>query len=158
VRRGLLAKQRNRGVYVRELSGEDLREVYEVREAIEVEIVRILAGRRIVPEAARELTERVATLTTRSPRAEVVALDLGFHRALVEATGNGRLARVHEELSSEIQLCLAQLVKGYTSPKQIAAEHTRLLDHLEHGRSQAAERAVREDFAKTREWLISHAS
>jgi DNA-binding GntR family transcriptional regulator len=157
VRRGLLAKQRNRGVYVRELSADDLREVYEVREAVEVEIVRILAGRRLVPDAARELTAEVEHLTTRSPRADVVALDLGFHTALVEATGNARLARVHEDLSSEILLCLAQLVKGYTSPKQIAAEHRRLLELIERGRTQAAERAVRDDFEHTREWLIAHA-
>jgi DNA-binding GntR family transcriptional regulator len=144
-------------VFVRELSAVDLREVYEVREAIEVETVRILAGRRIVPDEARALIEAVERLTSRSPRVEVVALDLGFHRALVEATGNSRLARVHEELSSEIQLCLAQLVKGYVTPKQIAAEHTRLVEWIERGRSQAAERAIRDDFQRTREWLIAHA-
>jgi len=157
VRRGVLGKERNRGVFVRALSADDLREVYEVREAIEVETVRILAGRRLVPETARELAEEVATLTSRAPRADVVALDLAFHRALVQATGNRRLARVHEELSSEIQLCLAQLVQGYTNPKQIAFEHVQLLDRIERGRTQAAERAIREDFEQTREWLISHA-
>lgn len=155
-RRGLLVKQRNRGVWVRALTGDDLREIYEVREAIEVETVRILAGRRTVPPKARELTEEIQGLTTRSPRADVIVRDLGFHRALVDATGNGRLARVHEELSSEIQLCLAQLVNGYTSPKQIAAEHTRLLESIERGRVQAGERAVREDFERTRDWLIAH--
>ena len=157
VRRGLLVKQRNRGVWVRELTPDDLREIYELREAIEVETVRILAGRRTVPADARRLTDEVQALTTRSPRAEVVARDLGFHRALVESTGNSRLLRVHEDLGSEIQLCLAQLVNGYTSPRQIAAEHTRLLESIERGRTQAGERAVRDDFARTREWLIAHA-
>jgi DNA-binding GntR family transcriptional regulator len=157
VRRGLLVKQRNRGVSVRELTPDDLREIYELREAIEVETVRILAGRRTVPEEAQRLTEEVQGLTTRSPRAEVIERDLGFHRALVEATGNSRLLRVHEELGSEILLCLAQLVDGYTSPKQIATEHTRLLESIQRGRTQAGERAVRDDFARTRDWLIAHA-
>jgi DNA-binding GntR family transcriptional regulator len=157
VRRGLLVKQRNRGVSVRELTPDDLREIYELREAIEVETVRILAGRRTVPDDARRLTEEVQALTTRSPRAEVIARDLGFHRALVEATGNARLLRVHEELGSEILLCLAQLVNGYASPKQIATEHTRLLESIERGRTQAGERAVRDDFERTRDWLIAHA-
>jgi DNA-binding GntR family transcriptional regulator len=157
VRRGLLIKQRNRGVSVRALTPEDLREIYELREAIEVETVRILAGRRLVPDEARTLTEEVQALTARSPRTEVIARDLGFHRALVEATGNSRLLRVHEELGSEILLCLAQLVNGYTSPKQIATEHARLLESIERGRTQAGERAVRDDFERTREWLIAHA-
>jgi DNA-binding GntR family transcriptional regulator len=157
VRRGLLVKERNRGVSVRELTANDLREVYEVREAIEVEAVRILAGRRIVPEAARELTAELESLTSRSPRTEVIAADLGFHRALVEGTENARLVRVHRDLSAEIRLCLAQLVKGYASPKEIAAEHALLLAPVERGRMQAAERAVRDHFARARDWLIQHA-
>ena len=157
VRRGLLVKQRNRGVSVRELMPDDLREIYELREAIEVETVRILAGRRTVPDDAHRLTEEIQALTARAPRAEVIERDLGFHRALVAATGNGRLLRVHEELGSEILLCLAQLVNGYASPKQIATEHTRLLEAIERGRTQAGERAIRDDFARTRDWLIAHA-
>jgi hypothetical protein len=32
-----------------------------------------------------------------------------------------------------------------------------LLERIERGRTQAAERAIREDFAQTREWLIARA-
>jgi DNA-binding GntR family transcriptional regulator len=157
VRRGLLDKQRKRGVSVRQLTADDLREIYELREAIEVETVRILAGRRLVPDEARELTEALKGLTTRSPRPEVIATDLGFHRALVEGTGNSRLARVHQDLGAEIQLSLAQLVKGYASPKEVATEHERLLEPIERGRPQAAERAIRDHFARAVDWLVAHA-
>ena len=157
VHRGLLAKQRNRGVSVRELTADDLREIYEVREAIEVESVRILAGRRLVPEQAEVMTADLRTLTTRTPRPDVIAADLGFHRALVEGTGNARLARVHHDLGAEIQLCLAQLVRGYASPREIAAEHQRLLEPIARGRAQAAERAIRDHFSRALEWLVAHA-
>jgi hypothetical protein len=40
------------------------------------------------------------------------------------------------------KLSIAQLVKGYASPKEIAAEHARLLEPIERGRVQAAERAI----------------
>jgi DNA-binding GntR family transcriptional regulator len=157
-RRGLLAKQRNRGVSVRQLTADDLREIYEVREGIETVTVRILAGRRLVPDEARAMTTKLKTLTTRSPRADVVAADLAFHRSLVEATGNERLMRVHKELGAEIQLSLAQLVKGYASPKQLAEEHARLLEPIERGRPQDAERVIREHFETARDWLIQHAA
>jgi DNA-binding GntR family transcriptional regulator len=156
VRRGLLDKQRNRGVSVRQLTADDLREIYELREAIEVEAVRILAGRRILPETAQQMTDELGALTTRSPRAEVIARDLGFHRALVEGADNSRLLRVHHELGAEIQLCLAQLVNGYASPKELAIEHALLLEPIERGRPQAAERAIRDHFARARDWLIAH--
>jgi DNA-binding GntR family transcriptional regulator len=40
---------------------------------------------------------------------EVVRTDTEFHRALVAAAGNSRLARAHGELPSEIALCITQI-------------------------------------------------
>jgi DNA-binding GntR family transcriptional regulator len=157
VRRGLLGKERNRGVFVRQLTADDLREIYELREALEVEVVRILAGRRIVPDEARAATEKMNTLSARSRRVEVIEADLAFHRALVAATGNSRLVRVHRELGAEMRLCLAQLVKGYASPKELSVEHAMLLEPIARGRPVAAERAIREHFFTARDWLIEHA-
>jgi DNA-binding transcriptional regulator YhcF (GntR family) len=58
VRRGVLDKARNRGVFVREFTPQDVTEIYEVRTALEVQAFRMLAARRTVPPAAREATER----------------------------------------------------------------------------------------------------
>jgi DNA-binding GntR family transcriptional regulator len=157
VRRGLLGKERNRGVFVRQLTADDLREIYELREALEVEAVRILAGRRIVPDAAKAATNDLKRMSTRSPRWEVIEADLAFHRALVAATENTRLIRVHRDLGAEIRLCLAQLVKGYASPKELAVQHARLLEPIERGRPQAAERAIRDHFFTALDWLVEHA-
>ena len=156
-RRGLLAKERNRGVSVRRLTAEDLREIYEVREAIEVETVRILTGRRIVPDEARERIAELKRMNTKTPRADVVAADLGFHRALVEATGNTRLVRVHEDLGAEIQLWQAQLTRGYSSPKQTAAEHEELLELIGNGSLQASAKAIRDHLEGALDWLVAHA-
>lgn len=156
VRRGLLGKERNRGVFVPQLTANDLREIYEVREALEVEAVRILAGRRIIPDDALAAIARLKTMSTRTPRVEVIEADLAFHRALVAGTGNDRLVRVHHELGAEIRLCLAQLIKGYASPKEIASEHEHLLEPIAAGRQQGAERAVREHFFTALDWLVEH--
>jgi DNA-binding FadR family transcriptional regulator len=88
---------------------------------------------------------------------QVIEADLAFHRALVAATGNARLTRVHRELGAEIRLLLAQLVKGYASPQDLAADHARLLEPIRRGRPQAAERAIREHFFTALDWLLEHA-
>jgi DNA-binding GntR family transcriptional regulator len=157
VRRGLLGKERNRGVFVRRLTAEDLTEIYELREALEVETVRILAGRRLVPGEAMEEIDKLKHLTARSPRLEVIEADLGFHRVLIAATGNSRLARVHRDLESEIRLWLSQLVKGYASPRQLATEHAALLDAIGQGRTPDAERLIREHFSLALDWLVERA-
>ena len=109
--RGLLVKSRNRGVFVRVLTGRDLAEVYELRTAIEVQAGRALAARRSVPEAARRALEAERRLTDGSARRDLVEADLAFHRAIVEGAGNGRLTAVHHDIAAEILLSLAQLME-----------------------------------------------
>jgi DNA-binding GntR family transcriptional regulator len=156
VRCGLLQRARNRGVFVRRFTEQDLAEIYELRTALEAQAFRTLASRKTVPEAAREAMGRYRTLNSRSPRRLVVEADLAFHRAIVLATGNARLARVHEDLQAEIELCLAQLVQGYATVPQLVAQHAGLLKSIESGRPSSAEAAIREHLENATVWLIEH--
>jgi DNA-binding GntR family transcriptional regulator len=134
VRRGLLERARNRGVFVREFTHQDLAEIYEVRTALEAQAFRTLAARRSVPDAAREAIVRCRALNSRSPRRLVVEADLAFHRAIVVETGNARMARAYAQLQNEIELCLAQLAHTYASARELAAQHADLLKAIESGR------------------------
>jgi len=156
VRRGLLQRARNRGVFVRQFTPQDMAEIYELRTALEAQAFRTLAARRSVPEAAREAIARYRTLNSRSPRRLVVEADLAFHRAIVVATGNSRLARVHEDLQAEIELCLAQLAHSYATVRELAAQHGELLEAVESGRPAKAEAAIREHLENATAWLIEH--
>jgi DNA-binding GntR family transcriptional regulator len=153
VRRGLLERARNRGVSVRALDGRDLAEVYEVRTALEVQAVRTLAGKRAVPEAARQALERLESLPGDAPWRLVVGADFDFHGALVTSAGNACLERTHGALKGEILLGLAQLGRGYASVRTLAAEHRGLLRAIEAGRPAAAEREMRKHLEGAAAWL-----
>lgn len=153
VRRGLLTRMRNRGVSVPILTGAELSEIYELRAALETEAFRTLAARGEVPPAALDALARLARLGARAPWRLVVAADFDFHGAIVEAAGNRRLKRVHDELQTEILLCLAQLGAGYASPRELAEEHRELLAQLETRKPAAAERAIRSHFERALSWL-----
>jgi DNA-binding GntR family transcriptional regulator len=155
VRRRLLERARNRGVFVRALTVRDLSEIYELRTALEVQAFRALAVRRVVPDAARDAVDRLRTLDSGSPWRLVVESDLAFHRAIVLGAGNARLARAHEDLQSEILLCLAQLVHGYAGVQQLTAEHTELLGTIERGRPAAAAAAIRDHLERATAWLMA---
>ena len=156
VRRGLLQRARNRGVFVRQFTQQDMAQIYELRTALEVQAFRTLAARRTVPAAAREAIARYRTLNSRSPRRLVVEADLAFHRAIVVATGNPRLVRVHEDLQAEIELCLAQLAQSYAKVRELAAQHGELLEAIESGRPAKAEDAIRGHLENATAWLIEH--
>ncbi len=158
VRRGLLVKSRNRGVFVRGLTAHDLAEIYELRTALEVQAARMLAVRRLVPEAARTALFQHQRLGRLSSQRVVVEADLAFHRALVIGTGNARLIRAYKNLEIEILLCLAQLVQGYATVGQLAGEHGALLEAIEGGQPAAAETVIRHHLESATSWLVERAS
>jgi len=158
VRRGLLVKSRNRGVFVRALTAHDLGEIYELRTALEVQASRMLAERALVPDAARSALALHHRLGPRSSQRAVVEADLAFHRALINGTGNARLMRAHRHLEIEILLCLAQLVRGYATVGQLAGEHEALLEAIEGGRAETSEAVTRQHLENATTWLIEHAS
>jgi DNA-binding GntR family transcriptional regulator len=157
VRRGLVTKARNRGVFVRALTAKDLGEIYELRTAIEVQAARTLAARHFVPEAARRALARHHGLGERASQRMIVEADLAFHRAVVVGTGNARLIHAHEALGGEILLCLTQLVQGYAAVGQLAGEHAELLAAIERGKPAAAEAAIRHHLEAATTWLVEHA-
>jgi DNA-binding GntR family transcriptional regulator len=157
VRRGLLERERNRGVFVRVLTERDLAEIYELRTALEVEAFRALAVRRYVPPEAAQAIAALNRLRSHSPQRDVVEADLAFHSAIVEGTGNRRLARAHASLRAELRLLLAQLVNRYATTRELAGQHGELLATIERGDPARAEAAVRDHLEQAVSWLAEHA-
>jgi DNA-binding GntR family transcriptional regulator len=156
VSRGLLQKERDRGVFVRVSTERDLVEIYELRALLEAHAFRILAKNRHVPRMAVDALTELAGLDAHSPRHAVIEADLAFHRAMVEGAGNQRLARAHEGLGAETRLLLAQLVNGYATAPELAQEHSELVAVLTTGDPVMAEAAIRQHLDEAIQWLSGH--
>jgi DNA-binding GntR family transcriptional regulator len=142
-RRGLLVKRPNRGFFVPELTRDDAREIFDLRRALELPVVRALAERGgELPAATATALERLKALHAGAPWRDVVVADLDFHRGLVAASGNGRLAAVHADLLSEIALCIVQTGSSYESAAEVALEHDRLAAAIRSGDPDGAEREL----------------
>jgi DNA-binding GntR family transcriptional regulator len=142
VRRGLLVKKANRGFFVPELTQDDVREIFELRRALEAPVVRALAQQSNVPEVTTVALERLRALPDDAPWRDVVRADLDYHRGLVAAGGNERVARVHDDLLAEIALCIVQTGWSYETPAEVAHEHDRLAGAIRSGDPEAAEREL----------------
>jgi DNA-binding GntR family transcriptional regulator len=144
IQEGLLRSERNRGVFVVALGHDDARDVYLARGVIEGAAAAIVA--RQVPPAAmlqlQRLLDRLAA-STGGPWAEVIAHDLAFHQALVDAAGSVRLSRMFRTLVAETRLCLLRLEPFYREGTEVIAEHRGILDALGSGRPAKAERLIR---------------
>ena len=102
VHEGMLVREANRGVFVPILTSDDVRELYVVRTALEVEAARQIAVRRIHPEKALRSLEEMDAMGEDVPWSAVVYADQALHEAFVEAVGNERLNSAYRTMTAEI--------------------------------------------------------
>ncbi|CAM4027840.1 GntR family transcriptional regulator [Janibacter sp. G349] len=129
VSEGILHAITNRGVFVSELTLDDVRDVYRTRSVIErgaLEIV-IAEGRR--EETAAELAQVVERMHTAAAKGDGPAVsdaDQHFHEALVEASRSPRLTRAMRTLIVETRMCLGELRTTYTDLATQVEDHDAL--------------------------------
>ncbi len=146
---GLLVSYRNRGVFVVELSSDDVTEIYESRAAIEVGAAWTLVhgDRDRLITAADELSAIVMQMQPFIDRADWRGLaerDLAFHTALVAATRNSRMSRMYATLAAEARICMANLETAYYRPEALVEEHRLIVDLLLGSDWDALEKGVHE--------------
>jgi phosphonate utilization transcriptional regulator len=103
---GLVRSEKNRGVFVREISVQEADEIYDVREVLDELIGRRLAEKISPPqlEALKALLAEMDAAMAAQDVAKYHALNLEFHDALVEFAGNTRLADTYRRLTKELLL------------------------------------------------------
>jgi phosphonate utilization transcriptional regulator len=103
---GLVRSEKNRGVFVREISVAEADEIYDVREVLDELIGRRLAQHITPPqlEALKALLAEMDDATAAQDVKRYHALNLEFHDALVDFAGNARLAETYRKLTKELLL------------------------------------------------------
>lgn len=157
---GILVSLRNRGVFVPELSIDDIKEIYAVREAVESAAARILLA---APKdqmnrtgtALKEILTEMAKQIELSDWHAISRLDMQFHTTLVEGSKNSRLLRIYDTLAAESRMCIINLEVSYPRVDDLVQEHQSILDLLEAGDSDGLQRAVSHHMQKAVEDLTA---
>lgn len=135
VQEGLLRSERHRGLFVCELTPDDVRDVYVARLAVERAACElIMRGNR--GEALARLTpavDRLAEAAASGDRTAMSDADQEFHQTLVSCAGNSRLERMAQTLLVETRMCLTVMQDVYPEPQELLDEHRRILDAIVEG-------------------------
>ncbi|MEV5837264.1 GntR family transcriptional regulator [Nocardia sp. NPDC052112] len=125
---GLLYSIRNRGIFVIELTIDDVVDIYRARTAIEGgALALVLDGRRAIAHTALEPSvTAMCACAENSDAAGVSDADQAFHEALVESAGSPRLVRAARTLLIETRMCLGALQTTYPDLREQAREHVEL--------------------------------
>lgn len=145
---GLLVSHRNRGLFVADLTPEAVEDMYLLRTTVEtaaLDRVLDLGLGRETADVLDEAVDAMAALADEPRSAAMVAADLDFHHALVEAARSPRLSRVHETVLVETSMCLHAMSSTYADAESRLAEHRAIADAVRTGEPGAA-----------RELLVEH--
>ncbi len=144
VSEGLLHSIRHRGIFVIELTQDDVIDVYRARTAIEGGALElILDGRREIAYAA--LLPSVTTMLACAERGDAAGVseaDQAFHEAFVESADSPRLTRAARTLLIETRMCLGALQSAYPDLRDQAREHVDLRDAVGEGSPARARRLL----------------
>jgi DNA-binding GntR family transcriptional regulator len=129
---------------VREFTEQEVRELYEMRAALECFAVR-LACERITDEDVKLLRRQQAVGEAALKRGDMEAYRVynrDLHAAVLERARNSYLASMMEQLSLQSQLLMARTIRLAGRPSRAIEEHRRIIELIGKHKRAAAERVM----------------
>ena len=141
----LVRAEKNRGVFVREISVAEADEIYDIREVLD-ELIGQRVAQRISAEQLSELRDIVAQMERATAQADLKryhALNLAFHDLLVEYAGNERLTETYRLLTKELLLFRLRGLQDGGGFAVSSAEHKAILKAIAAHDAERAGRLLR---------------
>ncbi|WP_285644594.1 GntR family transcriptional regulator [Lentzea sp. NBRC 102530] len=139
---GLVVSEWHRGTWVRELTPDDVDELYTLRTALDVLAMRTAAAK---GSGFGPIDEVVRAMEHARTDTERVALDMEFHDAVYAATGHRRLQEAWRAIRCQVHLfLLARVADDPTYQELVVPEHAGLAAVLRAGDPGAAGCAAEE--------------
>lgn len=140
---GLVVNHSRRGMFVVNLSEEDVHKINALRVVLEAEALA-LCRRRMNPAFGRKLLQLLGRMERAEPMAalEAVRLDLDFHRTIWSNTGNEFLERTLVSLTSPLFADALVRKQGAATMRMILDSHRPLFDYLQGLPDEAEARRV----------------
>ena len=149
---GLVHIEPRKGAYLRRLSISEMNELYELREALEVHVVRTA---QVTPALLSELNQsekRQRAFMKANDKARSIEEDVHFHAELARSTENAHLCTVLQNTQNKIWLCRRKTydLSGSTAPEY----HQSIVDALQENDRVRAQEAMREHIENVRRRLL----
>ena len=139
---GLVTMIPRRGAEVADITAKNLKDVLEVRRALEGLAIE-LACQRITEEKKQDLREKlsqVETAVSTKDSSAIASADVAFHNTIVEASDNDRLIQLVSNLGEQMYRYRFEYIKDESKHGQIKQEHKIMFDSImEKDREKAVE-------------------
>jgi len=149
---GLIHIEPRRGARLRQFSVKEVKNLYDLRETLEVFAVSITRVTPALLAALAKSVERTRRHLKANDKTKHIEEDTWFHGAIASATGNDELCRVLKNIQDQIWLCRC---KTYDLSSSTASDaHLAILQALEENDRKGAQAAMRSHIDHVRTRLI----
>jgi DNA-binding GntR family transcriptional regulator len=153
---GLIRIESRRGAHVRQFSAKEIRDLYNLRVALEVHSIEEAT---ITPKLLRDLAasvNRTKKFLLDGDKLRHIEEDMYFHARITAAAGNDELSRVLENVQQKSLLCRSKSYELSATTAPVA--HKRIYLALKSGDKQEAQVAMREHILFVRDRLLGSVS
>ena len=159
-REGLVRLSPNRGAVVSEFNLREILDLFEIRELLECGAARRAANQAVRDvRPAQAIIAAAAELVARRERVEWNRLEVSFHRAINDLSGNVELAELAERAHRAVQglcvRCLREPVYGPETLLVMQSHHHAILEAVRAGNARQAEARVRAHIRYVRDSVAS---
>ena len=149
---GLIRIEPRKGAYLRRLSIDEINELYDLREALEVHVVRTAKLTPALLAELRQSLKRQRALLKANDKPHYIQEDVLFHSKLAQSTHNSYLCSVLENIQN--QIWLSRRTSYDLSSSSAPDYHDAILKALEDSNSDKAQQAMRAHIRNVRERLV----
>jgi DNA-binding GntR family transcriptional regulator len=145
-RQGLVAESGRKGFEVTQLDPKRIRQLYEVRSAIDGLAARLAAQRVKADAAGRAHLEAALragrAIDRRTPLSELIVLDVNFHSAIYRLAGNPAIQEMIAPQWPHMKRSMATVLTELDYRQSAWVEHETIAAHILSGNAKAAEAAA----------------
>lgn len=153
---GYVIMMPRRGTYVSSLSVHDVKEIFEIRSALET-LAAVLATMRIEPEELdklRALLTEIEGHIENSNMDKIVATDIEFHGLLYQVSRNERLVAIISNLMEQLARFRTLSMSYPGRLQETLAEHRAMVEAIATGNEDAAREAAERHMEQAEETLL----
>lgn len=159
---GLVEVRARRGSFVRGLTEVDVREIFQLRQALESFAVHnaIAAGKgKTLSAELKVQLDIMAGLVAGDNFTDYkrfTAADQAFHAAIIKAQKNARIDAIYANLNIHMHIARAHLFQSLEPPHRVHADHTAIYKAIKAGDVAAADAAITEHLRAIEERMIAN--
>jgi len=151
---GWLKSVPRKGIYVNDISIQDVEEIIQLRKANEMLVMELVISR-ITEKEFRILEEMYTKQSAIADTKSFISSDTNFHLYLAELSGNHRLVHLMKTLSDQIHWFGIQALTQSGRTDDALKEHAYIIETIKNKEIERARSAIYEHIEKTRVAILS---